>query len=85
MGRKKNSKLKKIKRSNAKPPKTIDDAGGERVCVTITVNEKINFTRSATLKSDGGKKKSTYKTSDGENIEHNRKRGSKSLAKDMIK
>ena len=76
---------KKLKKSDARPPKTKDDAGGERVSVTITVNEKISFTRSAVLENDGRKRQSTYKTSDGDNIQHNRKRGNKSLAKKMIK
>jgi len=76
---------KKFNKSNAKPPKTKEDPGGERVSVTITVNEKISFTRSAVLEKNKNNGASDYKTDDSDTIKHNRDQGSKSLAEKLIK
>ena len=74
----------RFKKSNAKPPKTKDCSGGERVSVSISVNEKIEFSRSAILDQDCCEDESEYKTSDGKSVKHRRSDGSKSLAEKLL-
>lgn len=63
----------------------LDESGGESITITVTVNNKLHYYRTATITGNPSQSQvRRYKTDDGKEINHNRETGYIELAKKML-